>query len=49
MNNQELFEESKKVLVGGVNSPVRAISPYPFFVSKGEGARLGGGTDQFSK
>lgn len=40
MNNEELFLNSKKVLVGGVNSPVRAISPYPFFVSKGEGAKL---------
>ncbi len=40
MNNEELFLNSKKVLVGGVNSPVRAISPYPFFVAKGEGAKL---------
>jgi len=40
MNNEELFLNSKKVLVGGVNSPVRAISPYPFFVSKGKGAKL---------
>ncbi|MFQ5883528.1 MAG: glutamate-1-semialdehyde 2,1-aminomutase [Thermoplasmata archaeon] len=40
MKNENLFLESKKVLVGGVNSPVRAISPYPFFVSRGEGARL---------
>ena len=40
MNNQEIFEESKSVLVGGVNSPVRAISPYPFIVEKGEGPRL---------
>jgi glutamate-1-semialdehyde 2,1-aminomutase len=40
MNNENLFNESKKVLVGGVNSPVRAISPYPFFVEKGEGAKL---------
>ena len=40
MKNENLFNESKKVLVGGVNSPVRAISPYPFFVEKGEGAKL---------
>ena len=38
--SQELFEESKKVLVGGVNSPVRAIKPYPFFVQKANGCRL---------
>ena len=40
MNNKDAFEASKKVLVGGVNSPVRAISPYPFFVERSEGARL---------
>ncbi|UCF49148.1 MAG: glutamate-1-semialdehyde 2,1-aminomutase [Thermoplasmatales archaeon] len=40
MRNEELFLESKKVLVGGVNSPVRAIKPYPFFVSKGQGAKI---------
>lgn len=40
MNNKEYFQKSKEVLVKGVNSPVRAISPYPFFVTKGEGARL---------
>lgn len=40
MKNQELFEKSRRVLVGGVNSPVRAISPYPFFVSKSDGAKL---------
>ncbi len=40
MRNEELFLESKKVLVGGVNSPVRAIKPYPFFVTKGQGAKI---------
>jgi glutamate-1-semialdehyde 2,1-aminomutase len=40
MKNENLFNESKKVPVGGVNSPVRAISPYPFFVEKGEGAKI---------
>jgi len=40
MSNQEIFEESKSVLVGGVNSPVRAISPYPFIVERGEGPRM---------
>ncbi len=38
--SQELYEESKKVLVGGVNSPVRAMKPYPFFVERAEGCRL---------
>lgn len=40
MNNEELFRESKRVLVGGVNSPVRAISPYPFFVASASGPNL---------
>jgi len=38
--SQKLFEGSKKVLVGGVNSPVRAMKPYPFFVKRAEGCRL---------
>jgi glutamate-1-semialdehyde 2,1-aminomutase len=40
MKNEEIFSESKNYLVGGVNSPVRAISPYPFFVARSEGAKL---------
>ncbi|MEK6976975.1 MAG: aminotransferase class III-fold pyridoxal phosphate-dependent enzyme, partial [Candidatus Hydrothermarchaeota archaeon] len=35
-----LYEEAKGLLVGGVNSPVRAMKPFPFFVAKGEGSRL---------
>ncbi|RMF90990.1 MAG: glutamate-1-semialdehyde-2,1-aminomutase [Methanobacteriota archaeon] len=38
--SQRLFEDSRKVLVGGVNSPVRAMKPYPFFVERAEGCRL---------
>ena len=38
--NKELFEESKKYLCGGVNSPVRAIKPYPFFTERAKGAML---------
>jgi glutamate-1-semialdehyde 2,1-aminomutase len=38
--SQELYEESKKLLVGGVNSPVRAMKPYPFFVEKAAGCTL---------
>lgn len=30
--SRELFEESKKYLVGGVDSPVRYFKPFPFFV-----------------
>lgn len=36
----ELFERAKKVLPGGVNSPVRAFEPYPFFVNKAKGSKL---------
>lgn len=40
MKSKELFRESKKYLVGGVNSPVRAMKPYPFFATRGEGSRI---------
>ena len=40
MNNKELYEKSKSVLVGGVNSPARAINPRPFFTTNAEGAKL---------
>jgi glutamate-1-semialdehyde 2,1-aminomutase len=35
-----LFERAKKVLPGGVNSPVRAFEPYPFFVERAKGAKM---------
>ncbi len=36
--SSRLYEEARKVLVGGVSSPVRAaIRPYPFFVREGRG------------
>jgi len=35
-----LFERAKNVLPGGVNSPVRAFSPYPFFVKYAQGSKL---------
>jgi len=40
MNSKELFEESKKYLPGGVDSPVRAFKPYPFFVQKAHGSKI---------
>lgn len=40
MKSEDLFKDAKNYLPGGVNSPVRAIKPYPFFAFKGEGARL---------
>lgn len=38
--SEELFERAKKVLPSGVNSPVRAFKPYPFFVKGAKGSRL---------
>ena len=38
--SKTLFERAKKVLPGGVNSPVRAFEPYPFFVERAQGAKM---------
>ncbi|MCL2868886.1 MAG: glutamate-1-semialdehyde 2,1-aminomutase [Candidatus Bathyarchaeota archaeon] len=38
--SQMLFERAKKILPGGVNSPVRAFSPYPFFVKHALGSKI---------
>ena len=40
MNSEDLFNESKKYFPGGVNSPVRAFKPYPFFVKSAGGSKL---------
>ncbi len=40
--SKELFERAKKVIPGGVNSPVRAFEPYPFFVNHAKGSKLYG-------
>ncbi len=37
---KELYERAKNVLVGGVNSPVRAMKPYPLFIKEAKGSRL---------
>lgn len=42
-NSQSLFERAKKIIPGGVNSPVRAfrsVGGTPFFTSKASGSRL---------
>ena len=39
--NQQLYEQSQRVIPGGVNSPVRAfrsVGGNPIFVTRGEGA-----------
>ena len=40
MNSKELYELAKECMPGGVNSPVRAYEPYPFFVKKGHGSKI---------
>jgi glutamate-1-semialdehyde 2,1-aminomutase len=40
VKSQVLFERAKKCLPGGVNSPVRAFTPYPFFVKRAIGSKL---------
>ncbi|MEO7427983.1 MAG: aminotransferase class III-fold pyridoxal phosphate-dependent enzyme, partial [Acidimicrobiales bacterium] len=43
MTNEELFERAKRVIPGGVNSPVRAFNSVggtPYFVTRGEGAHV---------
>jgi len=38
--SEQLFEKAKLLMPGGVNSPVRAFQPYPFFTKWAEGSRL---------
>ena len=40
MNSEELFKISKNIIPGGVNSPVRAFEPYPFFVKEAKGSHI---------
>ena len=40
MYSEELFNESKNYFPGGVNSPVRAFKPYPFFVKSAGGCKI---------
>ncbi|BDZ70940.1 hypothetical protein GCM10025861_14570 [Methanobacterium petrolearium] len=40
VKSEELFNDAKNYLPGGVDSPVRAFKPYPFFALKGERSRL---------
>ena len=38
--SKKLYEESVNFLPGGVDSPIRAFKPYPFFVEKAKGSKL---------
>ena len=40
MKSEQLFAKAKKVLPGGVNSPVRFYEPYPFFATSAQGSKL---------
>ena len=40
MKSENLFNEAKKYLPGGVDSPVRAFKPYPFFAEKASGSHI---------
>lgn len=38
--SEKLFEQAKKKIPGGVNSPVRAFEPYPFFTQYAKGSHI---------
>ena len=38
--SERLFDKSRTIIPGGVNSPVRGFKPYPFFVKKATGSKL---------
>ncbi len=38
--SKKLFEEAKRVIPSGVNSPVRYYEPYPFFAKKSQGSHI---------
>jgi len=40
IKSRKLFLEARKVIPSGVNSPVRYIEPYPFFVKRSQGSSL---------
>ena len=37
---KKLFDQAKKIIPSGVNSPVRFFKPYPFFVKKAQGSSI---------
>ena len=38
--SKKLFDQAKKIIPSGVNSPVRFFKPYPFFVKKSQGSTI---------
>jgi glutamate-1-semialdehyde 2,1-aminomutase len=40
VESEKLFAKAQKLIPGGVNSPVRAFKPYPFFAKSAKGSHL---------
>jgi glutamate-1-semialdehyde 2,1-aminomutase len=40
LKSEQLYTRAKKVMPGGVNSPVRFYDPYPFFATSARGSRI---------
>jgi glutamate-1-semialdehyde 2,1-aminomutase len=38
--SRDLYDRALSVMPGGVNSSVRAVRPYPFFIERGDGAHV---------
>lgn len=40
IRSRKLFQDAKKIIPSGVNSPVRYFQPYPFFVKRSQGSYI---------
>jgi glutamate-1-semialdehyde 2,1-aminomutase len=40
LKSEQLYTRAKKIMPGGVNSPVRFYDPYPFFATSARGSRI---------
>jgi len=38
--SEKLYKKARRLIPGGVNSPVRAYEPYPFFTSRAKGSKI---------
>ncbi|MGD9778929.1 MAG: aminotransferase class III-fold pyridoxal phosphate-dependent enzyme, partial [Methanomethylovorans sp.] len=38
--SEKLYEKARKLIPGGVSSPVRAIKPFPFYTSSASGSKI---------
>ncbi len=39
-SSEKLFEKARKLIPGGVSSPVRAIKPFPFYTTSASGSKI---------